>query len=745
MSTYFNSYRNKIASLRKRAIKRTAAGIPGMSSFGFGSSTSSTNSFNTYGSSGRGASQSRYNPVFDDLSEGTIIEQFMPTDPRRLHRIWRRIYLEDPVAGPAIELYKELPWSDFQLTGIDDRHIEQLYTDALNAINIVSLLPELSAEFLVMGKIIGHLHMDDAKGYPTRLIIHDPDWIRVSPTPIPGFPPKLDIIPTPDMKAWANSTDERDLESQTQVDWLVQLIKQGKEIPLPNENSFYIPRKTSPYDSIGASVYTRIIMFVAYEKALVNATIATAKRRMSRIRHITAGIDGEWTPSKEELDDIADYFMRADEDPVGAIVVTRTGINANEVGGGTPQDILRISEESPFLSSGKLNSLGVNEAFISGEASYNALEQIMSVFLEKVRAHREFFVHNLILDKLLLPLATKHKFIKKKQAHLDHRIRIASNTNEDYILPTLSWTKSLRPIADRDYLEILGMMEEKGIPVTISTWAASAGFDLDGEIGQFEDDIRERKALAEQRKKIQAVAPEAAGQIGPPGGGGGFGGSEFGGFGEGEFGGGEFGGEGLEGIGEGTPAGGEDGGAIELPTAASYKGANTNRLDDIDSVNSIINLPHWNKKGKFMGLDRDNVELTCRRLLSVLGNSSAKAISRHVVDEILKTGNSKRDQVQRYLLGRAGILHGVILSHEVANDITDVLCNRILTKQNLAKELRYVYAYSLTKNNDLPNKNMDNVINLQNKKFSLKRNKVNIPGDTTNKSLLTGFVDKKYG
>jgi hypothetical protein len=471
----FNYERLKVARLRKVALGPGGAG-GGFGGFG-GSSGSSGGSGGGYGSNAPGGrnSHNRFNPVYDDLSEGTIVEQFMPVDPRRIHRIMRRIRMQDAVAAPAIDLYSELPWSEFQIIGLEDREIAQLYEDALNAINTTSLLPEISGEFLSMGKVIGHLLMNESKGYWERAIIHDPDWIRVTPQPIPGLAPLLDIIPTPEMRRWASSSDERVIDAQREIEDLVEMIRHGQEIPLPMKNTFYIPRKTAPYDVIGSSIFTRILMFVAYEKALVNATIAASRRRASRIRHIQAGIDTVWEPSKEELDDIASLFMQADEDPVGAIVVTRTGVTANEVGGSSPQDIVKISDEWQFLLQGKLNALGVNEAFISGDAQYNTMEQLMSVFLEKVKAHRNFFVKELILNQIIKPLAERHGFYHRTEAELKHGVRTSSRDEQRLILPTISWDKSLRPVADRDYLEILQMMEEKGIPVTKRTWAASAG------------------------------------------------------------------------------------------------------------------------------------------------------------------------------------------------------------------------------------------------------------------------------
>lgn len=720
-SIKLNFERVRTAALRKKALGGSGLGGfggAGGGGFGFGGSSGGFG----FGTPGGRNTHNRFNPVYDDLSEGSIIEQFMPVDPRRLNRIWRRIKLQDPVAGPAIDLYAELPWSDFQLIGIEDREIAQLYQDALNAINLTAHMPEISAEFLSMGKVIGHLIMDESRGIWERLIIHDPDWIRVTPIPIPGFQPKLDIIPTPDMRSWAHSQDERDIDAQQEIQELVMMIRAGQEIPLPPENTFYIPRRTAPYDVIGASAYTRIIMFVAYEKALVNATIAASRRRASRIRHITAGIDDVWEPSKEELDDISSLFMQADEDPVGAVVVTRTGVTANEVGGSSPQDIVKISDEWQFLLQGKLNALGVSEAFLTGEATYNTLEQLMSVFLEKVKAHRKFFEHALIYEKLLKPLAKRHNFVHRKRAELDHRIRISRNESEkQYILPTIAWEKSLRPVADRDYLEILQMMEEKGIPVTKRTWTSAAGFDLESEMEQFPDDIEATRQLAAQKKKIVAIAPESmaggggGGDLGGLGGGGGLGdlgglggGGDLGGLGGGLGGGGgagglgDLGGAGAGGAGGLGGAGGAGGagnsneaGGLALPQiGASVRTAAARHLtEDRQILDRLQSLPIWNRKSEFMGVHMDHAELATRRLLDNLGQRLTRNLTKSETRKLLATGNNRRDQVLRYVLTRIGVIRNADISRSVAMDIQREL--QSLLQKNpklLGSELRAVAA-----------------------------------------------------
>ena len=652
----------------------------------------------TFGS-GQNNGGTLYNPIFDDLSEGTIVEQFMPVDPRRLHRIWRRIYLQDPIAGPAIELMRDIPWSSWEITGCNgDATIRKFYEDAFNAIGAVALMPELTGEFLSMGKYIAHLIFDDQKGFFTHCIVQDPDFVKIGNVPIPGWQPNLDLIPTPEMRAWATSQDPRNIEIQDLLGPYTDDLRSGKQIPLLPENTIYVARRTAPYDNIGASIFTRILMFVAYEKALVNATISTAKRRAARIRHIKVGIDDVWDPEPHTIQEIADAFMNADTDPVGAIVATRTGVETSEVGGNTLQDIIKISDEWEFIQKGKMSALGISDAFLSGEATYNSMEQLVSVFLDRMRALRAFHVHH-FLDEIAKRLARKHEYVKRTEAELRHGVRIGRSrtrygtldyTDDELILPGYAFSKTLRPVADRDYMDILEQLRNQGVPVTAADWMASAGYDVDNVSKEaLDEDLKMRKRFSAHNAAVAAYAPDAeAGE----GGGGGSSAVDFGGGGDAldELGlGGDEGGveDALGDLGGGEePAGGEEGGGEAPVKASSF-------IDP--AVQAVAELPLWAQQDRFLGVDRATALQAAKKVVTALGRRQAGTLTTQQVRTACRTGNAQRDQVVQYVLCRAGLLKNVKIGRDVAEDVARELCDRRVA--GLVDELAWVQAMTFKK------------------------------------------------
>jgi hypothetical protein len=533
----------------------------------------------------------RYSPVFERAEDPTIAEDFMPADPQTQHKIFRNLIMFDPIAGPATEYYRDLAFSsNVILSGIEDGEIIQFYQDAIEASGIIPIMPVLLSDYLTFGKFVFHMIMDTKMGYWTETIPHDLDYVSIKVSPIPSLDPIIDIQPTQDMREWAISSDERIVAQRRGIDpILVSLMAAGRPIPLAPENTMFLPRRVFSTDYYGTSYLTRIMPFKIYEKALLDASIAGARRRAGPLWHIKVWPDA----TDVEMSEVLDLFFAAEEDPIGGKVVTREGVEVVPVGGGGA-DFWKLSDEWAFLSEAKMHALGVSTTFLSGEANYNSMDMVLSAFLEKIRAVRAYFTRKIMLEKMFLQLAQMHGFVKRSEADLAHRIRtsrkISKRSNPEYQLPTIEWDKPLSPIADRDYLDILKSLEEAGLPMPIRMIAQVAGFDIDKALDSFDSDLETRKKLLEHRRAIAQLSQqygfdeEGAFKGGELGGLGGELGGELGGGLPGELPLGEEGelptGEevGLAGLGGGEEAGaagGEagGGGAAELPPAAPTPGA----------------------------------------------------------------------------------------------------------------------------------------------------------------------------
>ena len=531
-------------------------GLGGGGSFGTGTG-SGTGTFGdpglsatSFGGGGSGATVDRYNPIRDRLDEGSIVEDWIPRDASGLDEMFKLMYNRDHIAGVVVDLISEMIWSDFDLVGIQDPVILNIFRDTMAAIDPITTGPELTREFLTIGRTVSSMIFDKKRGIFNDIISHDPSFCRLVPIPMKGFDPKIDLIPSPAMRAFIESTDPRDIDARKALPeaYINALRSAGSGssgtsgyrpaqqyggatsrneqmgIPLDPINTLFLPRRTFGYDTIGTSLYTRLITFWALEKALINATMASARRRSRSILHVTAGIDNIWEPTAQEMDNIAGMYIQADEDPVGAVVVTRTGVNTNEIRAGS--DFYKWSDEWALLNEGKLRALGANDALLTGDATYNNQETARMFFMEKVLKLRENLTQRIFYNKLFPLVARIHGFKKRTTAELAHRIRIEGAEKEpshnltqrqaleipksELIMPTISWRKELVNDVNQTRIDIYDKLEEKGVPIHLRDWAAAGNVDLDYQMSALEDDADMRKQVSKWKKTYEVPEEESA-------------------------------------------------------------------------------------------------------------------------------------------------------------------------------------------------------------------------------------------
>lgn len=580
--------RYDLTSGQLKRVGKRARGIVGNYRRKYADATTST------GGGGGGGGINRYSPYFERAEDPTLAADFLPADPQTQNKLFRQIITLDPIAGPATEYWKDLAFGErVILSGLDDDKVEQFYYDALAASNIEPMMSSLLGNFLTYGKFVFHMTMDESKGYWDETIVDDLDFVSIKVSPIPSQDPIVDLQPTQENIEWATSPDPRVKEQRRDIDpVLVKLMAAGQPIPLSPENTMFLPRKAYAEDNYGTSYLTRILPYWIYEKALIDASIAGARRKAGPLYLVTAWEDA--APS--ELNQLDEMFAAAEEDPIGGRVVTRDGVTVQLIGGGGG-DIWKLSDDWDFLSTAKTRALGVSENFLAGEATYNSMETVLSVFLQKLKAIRRLFTKRILQEKFCGQLAKNNDFYKTPQKQIRHGYRIgrknlSSRSDSDLLIPHMEWDEPLEPTSDREYFDMLQAFEDKtGVVVPIKKWAQTVGYDLDKHMLSAEDDLETRKELLAQRRAVieqrEEFGFDAEGAFSeseelPFGGGGGSGDSLFGG----EGGGGadeELGGGGLGDLGAGELGGGGPiGGGGDLGGGASEETFSTPALDSLE-------------------------------------------------------------------------------------------------------------------------------------------------------------------
>lgn len=461
---------------------------------------------------GGGFSTNRYAPNTEPLDRTSLLDDITPKSDFALMTLFETIYNQDAVAGPACRLISDLPWSDWSLSGIDDPGIMRVYEDAMETFDPITLMPELTREYLLYGRFVSSLIYDASHATWTNIINHNPKYVTITPVPVRGFDALIDLQPSPEMNVFLTSKDKRFQRAKSVIpdDIRKGLLKGKAELnPL---TTLFVPRRETSTDWRGTSMFMRILPYYAIEKALIQSTISAARRRTRSILHLSVGIEGTWEPENYEIDSLATQFQASEEDPVGAIIATRTGVEANEIRSGS--DFWKISEESDYLKTSKLNAFGLSESFLTGEASYNTMDAAMSVFIEGIKALRTTLDKSVFEDKVFDVLARANGFVKTKKADASHRVRTGRMSlagledsldipKRDLLIPKIHWTKNLSPTSDANYIELLKSIKEQGIPIPTKMWASAVGIDLD----DLEQALEEDQAIRDRFKKYVPAAP----------------------------------------------------------------------------------------------------------------------------------------------------------------------------------------------------------------------------------------------
>ena len=480
----------------------------------------------TFSRKGAGNSQvgiQAFAPLYHDLLYNNIGQFQTPRAKQTHNKLMRQIYDFDPIAGPAIDLYSDLPWSSFDIGGISDPAILHIYEDALNNLKLEHYLPQITANYLVYGRICLHFLFDAGPGVWTNFILHDDDDIRITPVPLLNEDPLVDLMPSASLKAFIMSKDERaGVYKDMFPGDLIDKIERGEPIPMDNSNTLYLPRRSMASDHLGTSMFSRIIGLITLERALFNASVSRAQRSAGTIRILKmgrSGIDG-WLPTDEEVTSAVTSLMMAEEDPVASIVGFKTSDVTVESIAGSGQDALwKISDENAYIEAAKMKALGLSETMLSGDATYNNLDTSLSIFLEKVKTMRDFFTRKIIIERVFEPLAKAHGFYQKDsftkgrslqpRGFMGGKVQIKDVSDSKLILPTIQWTKPLEPRMDSSLIELLDKAEEKGLPITLRKWATATGQNISEIQGQVADDIKLRKEFADYQKQKESIGQEA--------------------------------------------------------------------------------------------------------------------------------------------------------------------------------------------------------------------------------------------
>lgn len=354
-----NSLRRRLSGVRAaptirkmaRPVQETAAaGTGGGFSGGFSSDIQSVGYF------GAGTQYRTFDAFLPDNSEETLIP------------FYRDIYYYDAVGGSAVDMTSTFPFSDWTLTGIDNKFLS-VYSETLARLNMRTLLPEMLLSYLVDGDFIGTLIYDPGIKNFYDIMIHDRVFCQVIPSPFYSMDPIIRAQGSAKLKYYAGvGSKYAEQVMRNYPQHLLNALESGT-VELDPLTTLHLARRSLPDRMSGSVSYLkRLLPIYLLEKTLYRGTLVEFNKRMRATTHIQAG-DDTWEPTEGELEELLRQFQSTELDPLGAWIVTRQGVNVQDVRQGG--DFAKWTDMTETLVPLKLRSLGISEAFLSGEANYS--------------------------------------------------------------------------------------------------------------------------------------------------------------------------------------------------------------------------------------------------------------------------------------------------------------------------------------------------------------------------------------
>lgn len=430
------------------------------------------------------SSQRPYQPEFESPDR-----QAYPVHRILANRYWRLFYKLDHVIGNGIDMYGDLPWGNVEFSGENvDGEVKDMMEHSWNECSMRAVLPYATREFFVVGEAAPHLFWDDSQGCWTYCALHNPDQLEVVDAPFIKMDPVVEFVPDQRLQQVLSSNHVmlRQVRDTMPRELLTRLMSR-QNIPLSPVNFTFLPRKLHPYDTRGTSIISRMWRILMYEDAIYNASIATARRHAGPLKVAKLGNpQNGWIPGPDHERKLLELLAQAELDP-HAWLVYHYAINFELVG--TTERVMSIDKHNETIERIKLIALGISKAFLHGEVTYASAASGLTVFLQRLKALRDYFVSQWLMPKFFLQMAKINKWVKPTEAELSSRIRVRRSAREvaedaRYIMPTLEWDRTLDPEVNSEKLQALESLQNLGVQVSKSTIMSLAGRDFESETRQ---------------------------------------------------------------------------------------------------------------------------------------------------------------------------------------------------------------------------------------------------------------------
>lgn len=281
-------------------IRKEAGGEAGFSS-------NLNSSFRTSGSNGTRTLPEIYSPLW--LTSNLNL----PRDRATVNAWSRAFFALNAMVRNAISLHSTYPISKLNIKHKNPK-VEQFFGDMQEEIDLADICVQIAQEYWILGEAFPYAELNESAGKWSRILIQNPDYITVMPSVIPREP-NISLRPDDNLKRIVNSSKPSDIEQRQLLNQqIIQHVRRGENIPLPNFNVSHIPFKISPYDIRGTGIIVCIFKALMLWDKYRECKFAQADNLVNPLTLVKIGTAGEFKPGPEVLEQFREAFIQATSD-----------------------------------------------------------------------------------------------------------------------------------------------------------------------------------------------------------------------------------------------------------------------------------------------------------------------------------------------------------------------------------------------------------------------------------------------
>ncbi len=215
----------------------------------------------------------------------------LPRDRATINAWCRAYYALNPIVHNAIQLHSTYPISKMNIKCSDPK-VQQFFEEQIEEIDLMNVCVQIAQEYYNLGEAYPYAVLDQKRGKWSHIVLHNPDFVVVKRVAV-AQEPIIMLRPDENLKNIVKSNRPSDIEQRRMLDPnIIDAVKRGQNIQLPEFNISQIARKISPYEIRGTGLTVCCFRWLMLLDKLVENKFVQADNMINPLTLVKIGTDG---------------------------------------------------------------------------------------------------------------------------------------------------------------------------------------------------------------------------------------------------------------------------------------------------------------------------------------------------------------------------------------------------------------------------------------------------------------------